>query len=98
MQERGKGGETLNRWICCTFHAAGSCVQCLSLVYLVSLLVMGTYSGLPLQLGLGIPTPSHLRLRAVFGGKPHWEMGGGRKWGNLACTVLDKVKGLGLYK
>lgn len=33
-----------NRWI---FHAAGSCMQCLSLVYLLSLLVMGTCSGLP---------------------------------------------------
>lgn len=36
-----------NRWIFCTFYAAGSCVQCLSLVYLVSLFVLGTCSGLP---------------------------------------------------
>lgn len=46
MQERGEGGETLNRWICCTFHAASSCVQYLSLVYLVSLPIMRTCSGL----------------------------------------------------
>lgn len=33
----------------------------------------------PLQLGLGIHNPSNLRLRTVFVGKPHWEMGGGRR-------------------
>lgn len=46
MQERGQGGETLNRWICCTFCAASRCVQYLNLVYLVSLPVMRTCSGL----------------------------------------------------
>lgn len=44
-REAGKV-KLFNRWICCTFHAAGSCVQCLSLVYLLSLLLMGACSGL----------------------------------------------------
>lgn len=55
IQERGKGGDTLNRWICCTFHAASSCVRCLSLVYLVSLPIMRTWSGLSAAARTGGP-------------------------------------------
>lgn len=69
MQERGKGGETLNRWICCTFHAAGSCVQCLSLVYLVSLLVMGTYSGLPTAARTGDSQSFTPKVKSSFWGE-----------------------------
>lgn len=69
VQERGKGGETLNRWICCTFHAACSCVQCLSLVYLVSLLVIGTYSGLPTAARTGDSQSFTPKVKSSFWGE-----------------------------
>lgn len=88
-----------NRWICCTFHAAGSCVQCLSLVYLVSLLVMGTCSGLPTAARSGDSQSFTPQVKSSFWGEAPMGFGCGEKMGgNLARTILHKAKGLGLYK
>lgn len=81
-----------NRWICCTFHAAGSCVQCLSLVYLVSLLVMGTCSGLPTAARSGDSQSFTPQVKSSFWGEAPMGDGCGEKWGESwhvrFCTKL----------
>lgn len=78
---------------------SGSCVQCLSLVYLLSLVVMGTCSGLPTAARSGDSQSFTPQVKSSFWGEAPLRDGWGDKMGgNLAPMVLDKAKGLGLYK
>lgn len=72
----------------------------LSLVYLVSLFVMGTCSGLPTAARTGDSQSFTPQVKNSFWGEAPLGDGWGEKTvgGKLACTILDKTKGLGLYK
>lgn len=71
----------------------------LSLVYLVSLLEMGACSGLPTAARTGDSQSFTPPVKSSFWGEAPLGDGWGEKTGGkLACTILDKAKGLGLYK